>query len=220
MILTVLFFMSVAIKHGNVPIMSWSEAIRDTLRAKSWLLWLVIVEAVRQFHYVISEHSTTYHRFWMKHVWGAWERQASKLNPWMRFRLGRLFRVLCWGSLLMLGLASLWGMSFVEAIAEAPSRLWSNPFGSGGLPWFFQLFLTLGLGVGQFAAIFWFMSRGGVDSYMPQEIKTRFSDVWGQDKVLAKVKREHRVPRQAPGDRGQGWPRAGGHLVVGSAGNR
>src|SRR6266851_4226828 len=89
-ILTVFFFLSVAIKHGNVPIMTWPEAIRDTLQAKSWLLWLAIVEAVRQFHYIVSEHSPAYHGFWMKHVWGAWERQASKLNPWMRFRLGRL----------------------------------------------------------------------------------------------------------------------------------
>jgi cell division protease FtsH len=217
-ILTVLFFMSAAIKHGDVPIMSWSDAIRDTLRAKSWLLWLAIVEAVRQFHYIVSEHSPAYHGFWMKHVWGAWERQASKLNPWMRFRLGRLFRVLCWGSLLMLGLAALWGMSFFEAIAQAPSRLWSNPFGSGGLPWFFQLFLTLGLGVGQFAAIFWFMSRGGVDSYMPQEIKTRFSDVWGQDKVLAKVK-ENIVFLDRPQEiEGKGGHVPGGILLWGPPG--
>ena len=56
-LLTVFFFMSVAIKHGNVPIMSWPEAIRDTLTAKSWLVWLAIIEAVRQVHYVVSERS-------------------------------------------------------------------------------------------------------------------------------------------------------------------
>ena len=32
------------------------------------------------------------------------------------------------------------------------------------------------------------MSRGGVDVYYPDDIKTRFSDVWGQDHVLARVK--------------------------------
>jgi cell division protease FtsH len=32
------------------------------------------------------------------------------------------------------------------------------------------------------------LSRGGVDVYFPDDIKTRFSDVWGQDHVLARVK--------------------------------
>ncbi|MGD0609382.1 MAG: AAA family ATPase, partial [Streptosporangiaceae bacterium] len=40
----------------------------------------------------------------------------------------------------------------------------------------------------QFAALFWFMSRGGVDVYYPDDIKTRFTDVWGQDHVLERVK--------------------------------
>ena len=40
----------------------------------------------------------------------------------------------------------------------------------------------------QFVALFWFMSRGGVDVYFPDDIKTRFSDVWGQDHVLEWVK--------------------------------
>ena len=40
----------------------------------------------------------------------------------------------------------------------------------------------------QFAAIFWFLSRGGVDVYYPDDIKTRFTDVWGQDHVLERVK--------------------------------
>ena len=40
----------------------------------------------------------------------------------------------------------------------------------------------------QFVAIFWFLSRGGVETYYPDDVKTRFSDVWGQDHVLEKVK--------------------------------
>ena len=42
--------------------------------------------------------------------------------------------------------------------------------------------------VAQFALLFWFLSRGGVDVYYPDDIKTRFSDVWGQDHVLERVK--------------------------------
>ena len=40
----------------------------------------------------------------------------------------------------------------------------------------------------QFVAIFWFLSRGGIDTYFPDDIKTRFTDVWGQDHVLARIR--------------------------------
>src|ERR671922_256465 len=49
----------------------------------------------------------------------------------------------------------------------------------------------------QFVAIFWFLSKGGMDTYMPEDIKTRFSDVWGQDNVLDKV-RENMVFLEDP----------------------
>ena len=41
--------------------------------------------------------------------------------------------------------------------------------------------------ISQFVAIFWFLSRGGVDVYYPGDVTTRFADVWGQDHVLARV---------------------------------
>jgi ATP-dependent Zn protease len=44
------------------------------------------------------------------------------------------------------------------------------------------------LAVIQFVGIFWFLSRGGVEVYFPDDIKTRFTDVWGQDSVLEKIK--------------------------------
>ena len=56
------------------------------------------------------------------------------------------------------------------------------------LPFVLQLMVILLVVVGQFAAIFWFLSRGGVDVYYPDDIKTRFTDVWGQDHVLERVK--------------------------------
>ena len=56
------------------------------------------------------------------------------------------------------------------------------------LPFVLQIGFTLMFVVLQFVALFWFMSRGGVDVYYPDDIKTRFSDVWGQDHVLARVK--------------------------------
>ena len=62
-----------------------------------------------------------------------------------------------------------------------------------------RLGLTMVVIIGQFVALFWFLSQGGVDTYMPDEIKTRFSDVWGQDAVLDRVK-ENMVFLERPED--------------------
>ena len=56
------------------------------------------------------------------------------------------------------------------------------------LPFIIQFAFLLFFTVAQFALLFWFLSRGGVDVYYPGDVKTRFSDVWGQDHVLERVK--------------------------------
>lgn len=187
-ILAVVFGFGIAVRHQDVPIMSWGDAFREQLDAKWWIFLLAGLELVHQIHMFIAERSAGYHQLWERKVWGAWEARMSKLNPWLRYRLGRMVRIFSWGTLAMVIFAGLWNVSFLEAIAQAPGRLWNNPFGNGGMPWFFNFIFAMLFGVMQFVAIFWFMSKGGVETYMPQEIKTRFADVWGQDRVLDKVK--------------------------------
>ena len=70
----------------------------------------------------------------------------------------------------------------VRALFFAPKALWS------ALPVIAQLAFAVVFVIIQFVAIFWFLSRGGIDTYFPDDIKTRFSDVWGQDHVLARIK--------------------------------
>jgi ATP-dependent Zn protease len=70
----------------------------------------------------------------------------------------------------------------VTALLQVPAILWH------ALPTFIQYAFLLFFTVAQFALLFWFLSRGGVDVYYPDDIKTRFSDVWGQDHVLERVK--------------------------------
>jgi cell division protease FtsH len=178
----------VTLKHANVPIMGWGEAIRDQLRAKTWVLWIAAVEVLRQMHYLISERSGSYHDFWSNRLFGGWDRWWTKRNPWFRYRMQRLAKVSFWVFVMTTIFSSIWGLSFIDTIAQAPRHLLYNPFGSSGMPWFFQILFGMFYAVIQFVAIFWFMSRGGVDTYMPEQIKTRFSDVWGQDKVLERVK--------------------------------
>lgn len=187
-LLGVVLAYSTALKHSQIPIMSWGEAIRDQLGSKWILLVLAGLELLRQIHNFISEKSAGYHGFWMHRVWGGWDRFWSRRSAWMRFRLARIVRVTIWLSIFTMLFAWLWGVNFTTAIAEAPERLLYAPFGDRGLPFFFQIFMGLFFGMFQFIGIFYVLSRGGIETFMPQDIKTRFSDVYGQDKVLARVR--------------------------------
>jgi DNA polymerase III delta prime subunit len=76
----------------------------------------------------------------------------------------------------------------------------------------------IGLGILQFVGIFWYMSRGGMETYMPYEVKTRFADVWGQDHVLERVKENMIFPRRPRGLEKKGGHVPGGILLWGPPG--
>ena len=145
-----------------------------------------MLEVIRQIHYFISERSAGYHRFWQQGVFGRVEGGLDHLKPWTRFRVGRLIR---W--IVIIGLYSAIVNSLVpeisspmQAITQAP-QLFVAVITS---PQFLQIVMIMTIAVGQFVMIFWFLSRGGVSVIMPEEIKTRFNDVWGQDHVLDLIK--------------------------------
>jgi ATP-dependent Zn protease len=178
-----LFWFFVWSEYSNPnPFNTIGDAIDDTVRSK-WLLFaLGGVEAVRQLHYLVAERSPRYHRFWSHGVFGRFERRVGRLNDWNRYRLTRALKYLVFLALLSVVLGALYDVTPATALVELPSRLW------GWLPMVVQVVFMMLIVIGQFAALFWFLSRGGVDTYMPDEIKTRFSDVWGQDPVLDRVK--------------------------------
>ena len=186
-VLGIIFGYGVALRHSDVKGMSWGDAFKITRDAMWWAFVLIGLELLRQIHNLISEKSARYHGFWMHRVWGGWDRFWGRRNPWMRYRLGRMVRVASWLVVFTFIFSKIWGLSFLGAIAEAPYRLLYEPFGSNGLPFFFQLFFGLAIGMFQFIGIFYLLSRGGIETFMPHDIKTRFSDVYGQDKVLARV---------------------------------
>ena len=121
-------------------------------------------------------------------MWGRWNGWWDRRNPWMRYRMARILKFFVWGTIIVFVLASYWGLTFWEAIAQMPRRMIFNPFTNGQMPWFFSLIFLMGTILLQFVAMFWFLGRGGIETYMPEDIKTRFTDVWGQDHVLTKVK--------------------------------
>jgi cell division protease FtsH len=183
LLLVALLAFFVAAEIADNPILPVSEAINETIRSKVWLLVLIGLELLRQVHYLVSERSARYHAFWSKRVFGGWNRYMGRFNPWNRYRLARALK---WATVIILGAIILGRifdtspvLAYFEALREAIDLA----------PQFVQivLFLTFWIGF-QFGLIIWFSTRGGVETFFPDDIRTRFSDVWGQDNVKTKIR--------------------------------
>jgi ATP-dependent Zn protease len=167
---------------SNNPLLSVHDAVVQQLHAKWWLEVLFGLELVRQLHYLIEEHVSWWYRFWTYGVIERLHARSLRLSDWTRYRLGRLATVVIIVAAVAIIAGAAWHTTPVQGLFQLPSKLYH------ALPFVFQILAVLLLAVGQFAAIFWFLSRGGTDVYFPDDIKTRFSDVWGQDAVLERVK--------------------------------
>jgi cell division protease FtsH len=182
-LLVVIWLLLVWSLMGNNPLMGFTDACRIQVRTGWWVFILAGLELLHQVHFLISEHSAGYHQFWLNRVWGGWERVTNrKLSAWTRFRITR---VISWVIIVVVA-AIITGKiihtSPLLALLRIPAIIW------GAFPFILQLVFTLFFVVAQFGLIFWFLSRGGMDVYYPDDIKTRFTDVWGQDHVLERVK--------------------------------
>ncbi len=164
------------------PNLSFPDAVRIHSRSSGWLLVLLVLEGVRQLHYVVSERLAGYHQFWSQTVFGGIERRTGRLNDWNRFRLARAVKGVLLVSLLAVLMGRVYGVSPLQGLFRLPSAVWQ------ALPLLLQVLFLMAAVVLQFVAIFWFLSKGGVDVYFPDDIKTRFRDVWGQDAVVERVK--------------------------------
>jgi ATP-dependent Zn protease len=163
------------------PVLTVTDALIIGSRAHRWLLVLAGLELVRQIHYFISERWGRYHQFWTKGVFGRTERATRRINDWNRFRISRALKWLFVLVVLDLIVARLFGLPPAVALLQLPLIFLR------AAPFILQLAFGLLFGVIQIFGIFYFLSRGGTDVYFPDDIKTRFSDVWGQDKVLERI---------------------------------
>jgi ATP-dependent Zn protease len=186
-LLAALFGFSVWTETGDNPILPVSEAIKSTFEHRAWIWILAIVELLRQIHFLIAEHWSGYYFWWQRRFAGL-NRRLDKINPWTRFRIARVFKWVFWFSLLNLFVAWRNDVGFFTELQSLPSDIADFLFGNDQMPMVFLVGMELLVGVGSIALLFWFMSRGGTDVYYPDDVRTRFSDVWGQDAVLDKVK--------------------------------
>jgi ATP-dependent Zn protease len=168
---------------ANNPLVGFADAVRIEVRSGSWVFVLAALEALRQIHFLISEHSAGYHQFWTRAVFGGFERATHRrVSDWSRFRLWRLLTWVLWIAVVAVITGKIIHTTPVLALLRGPELIWHV------LPFVLQVMVTIVLFALQFALLFWLLSRGGVDVYFPDDIKTRFSDVWGQDHVLERVK--------------------------------
>jgi len=166
---------------ANDPILKFHDAVINELNARWWLIALFVVEAVRQIHFGLAETLAPYHGGWVRYF-AFVERQVARIGDWNRYRLSRLIKVLLFVVLLAVILGAIYKEAPVTALFMAPKALWS------ALPLLGQLAFAVFFIIIQFGAMFWFLSRGGIDTYFPDDIRTRFSDVWGQDHVLNRIR--------------------------------
>ncbi len=217
-IIGVVFGFLIAKQRADYPMDGLGSAIREQLIAKQWLLWVAGIEVLRQIHYLISENSAGYNSFWVNKVWGGWDRFWSRRNPWLRFRLNRLVKRTAVLAILAVIASAAWRLSIIDTITAAPSRVWRMLFSTEqSLPFIFQLLFILLFVVMQIFAMYWAMGRGGIETLQPEEVDVRFDDIWGQDRVLTKVK-ENLVFLEKPQEiEARGGHVPGGHAAVGAS---
>jgi ATP-dependent Zn protease len=163
------------------PLLSFSDGCIQISKTRWWLFLLFGIEIIRQLHFLLSEILAPYHGFWQKYFLWA-DNLIHKISDWNRYRLSRVIKGLLFVALLAVVLGAIYKETPVKALFLAPKALWS------ALPTIGQLLFAVVFILIQFFAMFWFLSRGGIDTYFPDDIKTRFSDVWGQDHVLARIR--------------------------------
>jgi cell division protease FtsH len=182
-LLALVWFILVWSVMANDPIVGFTDAMKIEVQTGWWVFVLLGLEFIRQVHFLISEHSRSYHRFWTAMVFGGFDSLTHRrISDWSRFRMSRLLKWVFWIVVAAVVTGKIIHTSPILALVRGPQLLWR------ALPFVLQLSFGLLFIVIEFGGLFWLLTRGGVDVYFPDDIKTRFSDVWGQDHVLERVK--------------------------------
>ena len=177
----VVFLVLVWADMSNNPILNFSDAVAENLNTRWWLLVLAGVEVIRQLHFLAAETLAPYHGAWLSYF-SRVDSLLKRISDWNRFRLSRVIKIALYIVLLAIVLGAYYKETPVTALFLAPKALWS------ALPMLGQLAFAVFFVLIQFFAMFWFLSKGGIDTYFPDDIRTRFSDVWGQDHVLNRIR--------------------------------
>ena len=182
LLLVLLWLVLVWSDMANNPVIGFADAARQQVTLAAWVEVLIGLEVLRQLHFLVSEHWAAYYRLWSRGIFGRADRASRRLSDWTRFRMARAAKWLIVIVIAALLLGKAYHTSPVHGLFLLPGTI------IHALPIIIYVMAIVSLGILQFVAIFWFMSKGGVDVYFPDDVSTRFADVWGQDHVLERVK--------------------------------
>lgn len=181
LLFTLVFLLLFWASLANNPLLSVHDAFIDQFNHRWWITALVGIEVTRQIHFFFAERASGYHGIWQRYFAFS-ERTINRVSDWNRYRVSRALKWLLLVAMLAVILGAIYKEPPIKALFLAPQALWK------ALPFIAQLAFAVVFIVIQFGAMFWFLSRGGVDTYFPDDIRTRFSDVWGQDHVLNRIR--------------------------------
>ena len=184
LLFVMVWFVAVWYQMANDPVLGFQDAARQQLQVRSgigrWLILLLCLELIRQLYYLVTEQSRPAYRA-SSSFFSQSDKLSHQMTDYTRFRLRRVIKWLIW--IAVIGVILGIGYHTTPAL------------GLFKVPAFLLLLLPVALTVStsilfvivQFGAIFWLLTRGGVDVYYPGDIKTRFADVWGQDHVVDRI---------------------------------
>jgi len=174
-------FLTFSMKSRN-PLFTYADAGSTVVSDWPWLVWGFVLDFIRQTHYLLAENSKLYFTLFNK-ILTLLKIPTSNLNPVTRFKLSRIFTSFVFFLLIGTVLAKLTnGGDPLSGWTNTISLIWSN------MSTLIQGLVYAALAILQFVGIFWFMSKGGVTVSMPDDIKTKFDMVWGQDRVVERVR--------------------------------
>jgi ATP-dependent Zn protease len=147
----------------------------------AWVVLLIWLELGRQFHILAREAVPAYHQFWQRSLRGG-PRRPSRMGSWERYRINRVLAVLAVLAAIVAVVAEVNDVTFATAAVALPSYIVKQ------LPLLATpLVLIVALTLPTLATL-WLLGQGGYQVYFPDEVTTRFDDVWGQDNVVERVK--------------------------------
>jgi ATP-dependent Zn protease len=185
-----------------------------TSRMGQLIYVLLVLEIFRQLHYVRQEKSARYFKRTSKWT-EKFQNRQRRLTEYTRFRIMRIIK------LLFLIYAAGWMIDgMTERCSGAfqcslilPKLLIEN------LPDLALRLLVVAFSIGQIFLIMIVLARSGTfDQIMPETIKTRFSDVYGQDVAVNRVKENLNILDQPDVIEGRGGFMPGGILLWGPPG--
>jgi len=184
-LITGVWFVVVWYQMSTDPVLGFKDAAKQQLQVGSgagrWLILLLAIEVIRQFYYLVTEHSRPAYRA-SNAVFGRGDQLTHQMNDYTRFRMSRVLKWLIWITIVAIIFGLIYHTTPIQGLFQVPGALYREA------PLLLYVVFIMLLAVGQFAMLFWFLSRGGVDTYNPGDMTTRFSDVWGQDHVVERIK--------------------------------